>query len=310
MTSSSIGESRGDFAGDVPVPSLYAFSAERLEVGIRSKPRWNRELGKVVAAKTEIERAHLGDSDRVRNRFRYVLKDAGHLLRTFEEELITFGLQALGIVQRGVCLDTDQNILRRRVLLLAVVHVVRGDEGQALSPGQRNEIAIDANLVRQPVVLKFDEESIGAEDIGELAGIVASGIRPAVQEIVGYRTAQTGRRRDQPFPVLRKHLQIDTRPIVVALELGQGGKLQQVAVSRLVLGEQQQVIRLALLGPGAALGQVGLDPDDRVKASGRRGAVPLHRAIHDAMVRYRNVVDAQFLGPGSVLGGTTHPVEQ
>ena len=84
----------------------------------------------MVAAKTEIERAHLGDSDRVRYRFGHILKDAGHLLRTLEEELVTFGLQALGVVERRVGLDTDQNILRRSVLLLAVVHVVGGDEGQ------------------------------------------------------------------------------------------------------------------------------------------------------------------------------------
>ena len=76
------------------------------------------------------------------------------------------------------------------------MQVVGGDDRDAEPPGQGDLSGEDAPLVRQPVVLKFNEESIGAEDIGELAGIVASGIRPAVEEIVGYRAAKTGRRRD------------------------------------------------------------------------------------------------------------------
>ena len=132
----------------------------------------------MVATKSKIERAHFGDSDCVRNRLRNIFEDSGHLLRTFKEELVAFRLQPLGVVQRGVGLDADENILRRSVLLLAVVHVVRGHEGQTLSPGERNEVPVDANLVREPVILEFDEESVGPEDIRELAGIVASDFRP------------------------------------------------------------------------------------------------------------------------------------
>ena len=93
-----------------------------------------------------------------------------------------------------------------------------------------------------------------------------------MEKIIGHRTAETGGCSDQPRAVLGKHLEINTWPVVVPLELGQCGKLQEIAVSGLVLREEQQVIRLALLGPGAAFGQIGLDADNRMQPGARRGA--------------------------------------
>ena len=86
------------------------------------------------------------------------------------------------------------------------------------------------------MVLKLDEKSSGAEDLGELAGIVASDFRSAMQEIVSHRTAETGGRSNQARAVFGKHLEIDPWPVVVALELGQGRKLQEIAVSRVIFG--------------------------------------------------------------------------
>jgi hypothetical protein len=113
-----------------------------------------------------------------------------------------------------------------------------------------------------------------------------------MKEIVRHWTAEASRRPDQPRPVLGKHLEIDPRSIIVALELGQRGELQEVAIAGFVLGQEQQVIRLALLRPGAAFGKIGLDSDNRVQACIRCRLIPLHRSVHDPMVSNRDVVDA------------------
>ena len=61
----------------------------------------------------------------------------------FKIELVGFGFQSLGVVECGVGLHAHEDILRRSVLLLAVVDVIRGHKGQSEALGQRDEVAVD-----------------------------------------------------------------------------------------------------------------------------------------------------------------------
>src|SRR5215204_3537644 len=106
----------------------------------------------MVAAKIEIERAHLRDSDRVRNRFGHILEYSTHLLRALEKKLVTFRLHSLGIIECRVRLDANEEILCRRVFLAAIVHVIRRDEWQIECPRQRDEVSVDADLIRYSMI--------------------------------------------------------------------------------------------------------------------------------------------------------------
>ena len=110
--------------------------------------------------------------------------------------------------------------------------------------------------------------------------------------------------------MLSEHLEIDPGAVVVPLQHGTRGEFQEIAVPDLVLGKQQQVIGLALPGGGRTLGEVGLYADDRMQACFREGLVPLHRGVHDTVIRDREVVDPQLLGTGDVLIGAAHAVQE
>ncbi len=81
--------------------------------------------------------------------------------------------------------------------------------------------------------------------------------------------------------------------------LGDGG--QQVAVARLIPGQQGQVIRVLIVGlPRVAgvTGDVCLDADDGLDAASVRFLVELDSAVEDAVVREGDRLLAQFAGAG------------
>ena len=264
----------------------------------------------MVPAKIEIQRAHLRNSDGVRNRLWYILEDATHLLRALEKQLIAFGSQPLRIVERRVRLNAYEEILGGRIFLSAVVHVVRRHQRQIKRPREPDEITVDSNLIGEPMVLQLYVETTRTEDFGELARVVASGVRPVVEVVIRDWATEAGGCGNNPIAMFGQHLQVHSGPIVVALELSECGELQEVSVTSLVLGEKQEMVRLSLAGAGATFGQVGLDADDRVQPGGSCRAVPLHGPIHDPMVGNRNVLNSQFAGAGRVLLRPSHPVEE
>ena len=102
--------------------------------------------------------------------------------------------------------------------------------------------------------------------------------------------------RQEPLGVVGQHLPVHLRLVVVTLEEGAAGELDEVAVAGLVLRQQREVV--VELGPGGGLaaavvhlaapgrtlvtalvGHVGLDPQDRLDAAGPAGLVERHEAV-------------------------------
>ncbi len=294
----------------MPVEATDTLAAEVFQIAVGGMPGRNVEMRKVISLESEIEVAHLGDADRVRQRFRHLAEDPRHLLGSLEIELIRFRLEPLRIAQRGVCLHADEQFLGGRIAFVAVVNVVRRHQWQVEFAGERDQLPVGLDLLLDPVVLNLDVEAIRSQDLRQFARVVDRLVRLSVQEVVRDRTAETGGGRDDALAMILEHLQVDPGPVVEPFETGLGRKFEEVAVTGVVLGEQEQVVGLPLLDRRLSLGEVSLHPDDRVQTGLGPRLVPVHGGVHDTMVGHRHVVDPEFLGAGDVLVDPAHTVKQ
>ena len=109
-----------------------------------------------------------------------------------------------------------------------------------------------------------------------------------VQQRLRHPPGQTRRERDDALVVLPQQLHIDARPVIEAVEIPARDHIAEVAVARLVLAEQHEVIRLAvervLLVEARARRDIDLAADDRLHARGLRRAVEVDHAVHVAVV--------------------------
>ncbi len=105
---------------------------------------------------------------------------------------------------------------------------------------------------------------------------------------------------DDAFAVLRQHFLIDTRAIVEAFQLRDAGELQQVLITRLILRQQQQVIRafvfLRIAIGARAAREVALHADDGLDARLLGRVEEIDHAVHHAVIGDRHGGLAQFFG--------------
>jgi hypothetical protein len=106
-------------------------------------------------------------------------------------------------------------------------------------------------LLGEAVVLQLDEEVVLAEDVLEPGG-QGLGLRPVVgQQGLEHHAAQAAGGGDQALVVALEQLPVEPGLVVVALEVGGRGQLQQVAVALDRLGQQGQVV-VELLPPSTS----------------------------------------------------------
>jgi hypothetical protein len=139
------------------------------------------------------------------------------------------------------------------------------------------------------VVHLLHEEPVRSEDVAEVRQcLLGRRFVTADQRLVDL-APQTAREHDQPVAVLRQQFGVDARLVPVALEVGAGGELDEVAVPGVVDRQCGQVVvavavwRAGLVVPGPVR-LVQLGAQDRGDPLGRGGTEELDQAEQDAMV--------------------------
>ena len=138
--------------------------------------------------------------------------------------------------------------------------------------GDLDELRVGLALGGEPVVLQLDEQVVLAEDLLQPAGLGERALLVALQQRLQDVAAEAAGGGDEPVVVLLEQLPVDLRLVVVALEEGEAGQLDEVAVALVGLGEQGQVVveLLAALGVAARV----VDPATPGRALGRGSRRP------------------------------------
>ena len=195
----------------------------------------------------------------------------GHFFGGLEIKLVGGKFHALAVAHGLAGLNAHEDFLRVRIGLGQIVAVVGGDQRNAGFLREPHEVAIDADVLLEALILNFEEEISFAENIAQAVGAGLCLFVFFGEQRVGDFAAQAGGKRDQAFAVFREQLMIYARLVVKAVEISGGNQLDEILVALFVLAEQHEVIR-ALRARAAIFVIVRRDihfaADDRLYAVG------------------------------------------
>ena len=177
--------------------------------------------------------------------------------------------------------------MRRGVLGAQVVHVARADDRQAGLGGQRQEAGVDALVLVDAGVLQLDVDVLAPEDLHEAVELLARTGLIARQQRRARAPGEAAGQRDDAVGVGLEQLVVDARLVVVALEVAERAELDEVVVAGRRLGQQRQVVPVALVGVharAAVVDEVDLTAQQRLDAGLAGRAIELDRARHGAVV--------------------------
>ncbi len=247
------------------------------------------EARQVDAVEIEHDVAALGDLERrgeqsvaAPGRHR-----AAHLVGRLEIEVLRREAEAVGVREQVVRLDAEQRLVRLGVLGAQVVHVAGADDRKARVGGEREQAGVDALVLLDARVLQLDVDVLAPEDLDEAVELLAGAGSVAGEQRLAGAPGEAARERDDAVGVLLEQRVVDARLVVVALEVAERAELDQVVVARGRLGQQREVVPVALrrvLARAAVVDEVDLAAEQRLDPRLAGDAVELDRAGHRAVI--------------------------
>ena len=299
----------------VGIAALQALTAEALQIGEAVRlARRQREAGQVVVTKFKVERAHIRDDVRVVERLRHSGKEGAHFRLVLEVEVVGGKAHTILLADGLAGLDTEQHILRVRVLSFQIVRVIRADERDPRLAGNADEPTRRLRLLRDTVVLQLQIKRAASEQCVQLLrlglGLGIASVHQLLRNVPGEAAGQT----DKPLRVLVQQLPVDTRLAVKAADERLGHEAAEVVVARLVAAQKNEVgvRRVEAVFPPLqrARRDVHLAADDGLYPRLATGAVERDSAVHDAVVGHGKRCLSQLLGAERQRRDTTRAVKQ
>ena len=205
----------------------------------------------------------LGDEQRVVARLGKLGEEVPHLAGRLEVVLGPLEVEAVGVRQQRTRLHAEQRVVGHRVFSMRVVAVVGGQQRGIEPAGDLHQLRVGPLLIGDPVVLQFDEEVLLAENVLQPSGPALRQLDVAAQQRLEHHATQAPRGGDQALVVSLEQLPVESGLVVVPLQVGGRGELEQIAVPLDRLRQEGQVV-VELLPPfHVAAGVVHLAPPDR-----------------------------------------------
>ena len=234
-----------------------------------------------------------------------------HLPLALEEELLGREAHAILVREAGAGLDAQQHVVRDRVFLAQVVHVVGGHQLETRAGGDLGHALVDLGQFFDAGLLHLQVDVALPEDVYQPLHFGVGGCVLAELQSLGEAAAGAAREADEAVGMLAQEGVVHARLVVVALQEGGAPQRQQIAVSGLVAGQQGQVpafLVVAFLAE-AILHQVGLQPDDGLDACAAALLVELDDARQDPVVGYGHGRHAQLYRPAHQLVQFAGPIQ-
>ena len=261
-----------------------------------------------------VASGHLHDAARVADRSGDLREQRRHLRGTLEVVLLALDPEAVGVVQVGRGAHAQEHVMGFVLLPPDVVQVVRAHERQADLRPQSEQLARQRVLLGHAVVLDLQVEAVLAEDVRVLARETPRAVPVVRLQCPRDLATEAGREADEPLAVPRQVLLVDTRLVVIAVDVGIRDQAAQVLVAGPILGLKQEgvrlVIQLAVPVANAASRDIRLHADDRLDALRLARLIERDRSVQRPVVRDGERIEAQGRGLADQVVDAAEAVEQ
>src|SRR5664279_3844384 len=177
-----------------------------------------------------------------------VAEELAHLRRGLEVELVRLEPKSGRVGDGGAGLHAQQHLVSHRVSLGGVVQVVSGDQRQVELLGDLDQAGEGLPLDVDAVLHQLDVVVAPPEDLGvRTGGPLGAGVVAPDQQL-GHLSAGAAGGPDHPVGVSSEQLAVHPGLVVVALQAGQAGQLDQVGIAGGIGGPQREVGVLVDLG--------------------------------------------------------------
>ena len=259
--------------------------------------------------RVEIEQLNLIHNFlRIGKGFRNIAKQLIHFGRGFKPLLLGIAHSG-GVVQIFSGIQTNQQIVRVSIFLVYEVRVVGTNNFYIVFLCQIQNFGVYQYLIVVNILPKFGrccrvslqfEVIILTKNRLEPLNCILCIIDVIGHDVLRNFTSQTRRRHYQALAVLFQNFLVDTRFIIKPFGICQRNQFQQVAVTYLVFGQQNEVITRAvdfriLFVMARLFGNVRFAADNRFKAFLFTNIIEFFRAKHVTMIGQRQRCHSIFL---------------
>ena len=296
-------------------PLFQPLAGNPLQIGVEGhavRRLVTRQQGLVEG---QLQVAALGDQQRVGARFRHLGKDAVHLLRGLDVELLLLVAQALGIVHALAGADAHQHVVRRSVLFAQVVAVIGGDDRQAEVLAELQQLGVGAALAVNAVIHELQVHVVVSQNLAVAVDGVRRLLQVAVEDVSVDFALEAAGEADQALGMLGQKFFVDAGTVIKALQERLAQEAGEVLITGVIAGQQGQVVRRradALAAAVEARGRrhVGLAAQNRLDAARLRRLVEFHGAEHVAVVGNGHGRHVKLLGAVQELVDAVGAVQQ
>jgi len=187
-------------------------------------PFRNFELRKRIRDALDFHVAAQSDFHGAAQRFRDFAEDLRHFRCALEVKLVGLKFHAIGVAHGLAGLDAEEHFLSVSVVVMKVMAIVGGHEGDAGLFRKMDQFAIDVFFDRQSLVLNFEEEIAFAENVAQAVSIFARLIVLLIDDRFGHWATQAGRKRDQAFAMSGEQVVVNAWFIVETLKKACGNQ--------------------------------------------------------------------------------------
>ena len=174
----------------------------------------------MIFVEGKVQIAPLGNPDGVFKSFLAAGEQGFQLVLAFEVEFLGLEFHPVGVVHGLSGLDAQQDVLHFRVLFAQIVGVVGHYQRQSQLPGKALDALIHRPLLRNAVILQFQEEVPFPENAAHLLCVFFRGIVIFFHQILWDCTGKARGQGNQPLVVLPEQRKIDSWLAVKAVNKG------------------------------------------------------------------------------------------
>ena len=202
-----------------------------------------------------------------------------------------------------------------RIFCVRVVNIIRRHQLDAGFCREAHQLLIDHPLLRDAVILQFQEEIAFSENLLIPQCGLFSHLVLVPHHRTRHLTCKAGGKRDNALVILFQNLHVDTRLIVKSIDKARRNNLHQIGIARIIFRQQNQMVVPVLSAAGFAVEtgtrrHVNLTAEDRLDALRAGFFIKIDTAEHDAVIGDRGAVHAKFFDSGDVLFDLVRAVQK